>query len=294
VPSSLFLTGASGYLGRHLLSRMGSAHFQKVYCLTHNAHLDSPAPNVVTVRGNLLDPSSYSTSLAESDTVVHLAAVTGKQPRSEYFRVNRDGTAALLQASRSAGVRRVVYISSIAAGFRDQTRYYYAQSKSQAEELVARSGLEYVIIRPTIIMGPGAPVLESLSKLAAAPVVPVFGDGNAQVQPVSVYDLATCLLDILQSGNFGNRVIEIGGPEAMTIQEMLLAIRRIRYGKPARVVHVPAGPVATILGILEKALLPLLPLTAGQVASFTNDGTAQTSSGTYIPRETLREILQRS
>jgi NADH dehydrogenase len=291
---SLFVTGADGYLGAHLLKRIDTARYHSIRCLTRSAGRTHPAPNVAFVQGDLLDASAYSTSLAECDTVLHMAAVTGKAPPQRYFRVNRDGTGALLEAAREARVRRFIFISSIAARFPDQSRYYYAHSKRQAEELVIRCGLEYLIVRPTILMGPGAPVIESLSKLAAAPVVPVFGDGRARVQPVSAADLATCLLNIIEDGGLENRIVEIGGPESLTIEELLLKIRRIRYGKPARVLHLPSGPVSAVLGILEKFLLPVLPVTAGQLKSFTNDGTAQDSfRGTCAPRETIDEILRR-
>ena len=293
MPVSLFVTGVDGYLGRHLLSRLDPARYDKVRALTRREPRAQAAPDgVAFIHGDLLERSAYSTSLAECDTILHMAAVTGKARPQEYFRVNRGGTKALLDEARRAGVRRFFFISSIAARFQDQSRYYYAQSKRQAEELVARSGIPYAILRPTIIMGPGAPVIDSLAKLAGAPVVPIFGDGRARVQPVSVGDLAACLLSMVEHGGFEREVIEIGGPEALSIEELLLKIRRARYGKPARVLHLPVRPIAAVLGALEKFLFPVLPVTAGQLASFTYDGTAQSSfPGPCAPRETIEEVL---
>ena len=65
--------------------------------------------------------------------MLHLAAVTGKNRPAEYFRVNREGTRALVDECRRRRVKRIIYISTIAAKFQDQRRYYYAQSKHQAE-----------------------------------------------------------------------------------------------------------------------------------------------------------------
>jgi NADH dehydrogenase len=201
----------------------------------------------------------------------------------------------LLDTAREVGVRRFLFISSIAAAFRDQRRYPYAQSKRQAEQLVEGCGLDYLIVRPTILLGPAAPVIVSLSKLAAGPIVPMPGDGTARVQPVSAADLASCLLNTIEHGGFGNRIVEIGGPESMTIEELLLKIRRVRYGKPARVLHLPAAPIAAVLGFFEKLLLPVLPVTAGQVATFTNDGTAHNSSdlaGHCVATHTVDDMLR--
>jgi NADH dehydrogenase len=294
VPLSLFLTGVDGYLGGHLLSRLDASRYQRVHALTRRERRPHLAPNIAFIQGDLLDPNGYSAPLAECDTVLHMAAATGKARPQDYFRVNRDGTKALLEAACRAGVRRFLFISSIAAAFQDVARYYYAQSKRQAEELVVKSALEYTIVRPTILMGRGAPVIEGLSRLAAAPVVPVFGDGRARVQPVSTGELATCLLTIVENGGFENRIVEIGGPETLSIEELLLKIRRIRYGKPPRVVHLPAGPITAALGILEK-FVPGLPITAGQLKSFTNDSTAEPHlRGTCAFRETIDDVLRQA
>jgi NADH dehydrogenase len=269
----LFLTGGGGYIGRRLLGGLDHTRYSKIICLTRSGALGAPS-HVEFVKADLLDSSAYAEALRKCGTVLHLAAATGKSTPEEYFRVNREGTRTLIDACRDASVERFIYISSIAAKFRDQRRYYYAQSKLQAEELVRSSGLRYTIVRPTMVMGRGAPVLQSLSRLAAAPVLPIFGSGRAQVQPVSVDDLVACLGEILAGGAFDGRTVEIGGPQILSMEELLVKIRRARGKAAGPVLHLPAGLIAASVGILEKMLLPLLPFTAGQIASFVNDGTA--------------------
>jgi NADH dehydrogenase len=211
--------------------------------------------------------------MAGCDTVVHLAAATGKRHPSEYLRVNRDGTEALAIAAQRAGVQQFLHVSTIAVKFCDMSRYYYAQSKQQAELVVEQSGLRWTIVRPTIILGKNAPVLESLSRIAALPVVPVFGDGRALVQPIFVDDLASCLIAMLREGTFDGRTVDIGGPEELGIEDLLLRIRRAQGRGRARVIHLPVHALATCLGWMEPILGALLPVTAGQLASFVNDGT---------------------
>ena len=277
MPKSLFITGGSGYIGSRLLETLDSREYGKLVCLSR---VKPPAAraNIESVQADLLDSASYAPALAECDTVLHMAAVTGKSRPAEYFRVNREGTKALIAECRRSGVRRFIYVSTIAAKFRDQSRYYYAQSKRQAEELVASSGLTYTIVRPTIVMGKGAPVLEGLSRLAAAPVLPIFGNGRALVQPVFVHDLIACLAEILKDEAFANRTVEIGGPQVLSMEELLVKIRRAGGKGDGPVVHLPAGFIAAGIGMIEKMLLPLLPFTAGQIASFVNDGTATSDS----------------
>jgi nucleoside-diphosphate-sugar epimerase len=270
---SIFLTGATGYLGSRLLSCLTADGNRRIVCLCRRKPADCPSGNVEFVQGNLLDREDYADAIAGCDTVVHLAAATGKHAPAEYMRINRDGTEALAIEARRAGVQRFLYVSTIAVKFLDKSRYPYAQSKEQAEGIVVKSGLRWVIARPTLILGKNAPGLISLSRLAGLPIVPVFGDGRTLVQPVFVDDLAACLAAILKDDRFEGQTIEIGGPEVLSIEDLLLSIRRARGGRGWPVMHLPARPIAACLGWMEPFLRPLLPFTAGQLASFSNVGT---------------------
>jgi nucleoside-diphosphate-sugar epimerase len=212
-----------------------------------------------------------------------LAAVTGKQAPGEYFKVNRDGTKALLAEAGRARVRRFIFVSTIAAKFKDQRHYYYAQSKLQAEGLVRASTLRWTIVRPTMILGKDSALLGGLSKLATLPIIPVFGDGRIRVQPVDVEDLAGILVAMLDdekldSEKLDSRIIEIGGPEVVSMESLMQSMRKSRMGTKGKVVRVPVGPVAACLGLLEPLLRPILPITAGQLASFRNEGIADPDS----------------
>jgi hypothetical protein len=93
------------------------------------------------------------------------------------------------------------------------------------------------------------------------------------VQPIFVDDLADCLTEMCDTTDLDSQIIEIGGPEVLSIEDLLLRIRR---GAP--ILHLPARPVSAALGFLESFLRPLLPITAGQMCSFTNDGTVRANS----------------
>jgi len=271
---SIFLTGAGGFLGSRVLARLAEERNLRTVCLLRGTPPAAAAPNVEYVRGDLLEPAGYAAALAGCDAVLHLAAATGKHPAAEYFRVNRDGTAALARQARESGVARFLLVSTVAAKFPGQYRYYYAQSKQAAEAALAASGLRWTIVRPAMILGRNAPVLESLARLAALPVVPVFGNGRVPVQPVFVDDLAACLVALLGEADlFENTTLEIGGPEVLTIEQLILRIRRTKGSAAAPVLHLPAGAIARCLGWMEPFLLPWLPFTAGQLASFCNAGT---------------------
>lgn len=271
--SVVLLTGAAGFLGRSLCRVLGEDGHD-VIGLVRSATADL-GPDVEPVHGDLARPDTYRDQLGRANVVIHAAAVTGNAPPAEYRRVNVDGTRALIAACGENDAP-LVFVSSIAAGFRRDFRYFYAHSKREAERLVAASGRPFVIVRPTMIFGRGAAVATGLARLATLPVVPVFGNGRTEVQPVHVQDLSRLMTDILRETRFDGSTIEVGGPEATSIESLLRQLR-IAAGRtgPPRIVHLPLWSVIPPLTVLEVFARPILPVTVGQLASFANPGTAQ-------------------
>ena len=282
----LFVTGASGFVGRHLVRQLLEAG-NEVSALSRNPEevgalgsADGAGTESLlrVLRGDLLEPSTYREELEGCEVVVHLAATTGKASRKEHFRGNFETTERLVEACRECGVAKLLFVSSIAVKFPDKRRYHYAQAKAAAEQVVAQSGLNYTNLRPTMVFGKGSPVFAGLAKLASAPVVPIFGRGDVRVQPIDVGDLARAIATLLRVGSFQGETIELGGPEVATIEALLRKIRELAGHPSARVVHVPIGPLLFAVGAMEKLAAPLMPITSGQLASFRFDGTAEASS----------------
>lgn len=275
---TIFVTGGSGFIAGHFLRRLVADGDWSVCCLSRHGSdvIDelSDRANFRFLRGGLLDGALYEPHLAEADVVVHLAAVTGKAARRTYFDVNVEGTAYLLERCRAAGRPKFLFTSTIAVKYDDIRRYHYAQSKRRAEEIVRESGLEYTIIRPTIVLGRDAPGWASLRKMASARVLAIPGSGRAGIQPILVDDLVSCMLFILREGVFENEVLELGGPESSTLEAFLVRIHRRVRGKQPRVVHLPLRLMTSMLGLAEPVLLRFLPVSAGQLSVFGNDGLA--------------------
>ncbi|MBN2346079.1 MAG: NAD-dependent epimerase/dehydratase family protein [Candidatus Aminicenantes bacterium] len=283
---SLFITGGSGFVGRRLLAAIDPGRFGELRWLSRDpagrAPRTAPVP-ARAVRGDINVPESYRALLDPGVTVLHLAAATGKAGPALQRRVNVDGTRTLLQECARAGVRRVLHVSSIAAKFPEKKHYPYARAKEEGEALVRASGLPHVILRPTIVAGPGSPVLAGLGRLASLPVLPVFGDGRTRVQPLHVDELVRMMLAVLAGDRFRGETLEIGGASIVTIEDLLLRLRRLlgRHGR--RVIHLPLRPLMPLLAAVEKLLGGRLPLSAGQLYSFRYDGVAENRA----PREHL-------
>jgi nucleoside-diphosphate-sugar epimerase len=261
----IFLTGSTGFVGSRLLNRLQNAEVKLVV-----AELDR------TAGADLLEISSYDREIADADTVVHLAAATGKASPSAHNRVNAEGTRILIEHSRRCGVRRFIFASSIAVKFPDIRRYPYARAKLAAEAAVSCSGLDYTIVRPTMIFGKGSPIMESFCRLAVLPVVPIFGTGLTRVQPIYVDDLIECLISlVVQDGLASCETIDLGGPEVIPIELLLVKIRKELTGGRMKALHVPLAPVQAAMGALETFARSILPVTSGQLSTFRFDGVAE-------------------
>jgi NADH dehydrogenase len=289
----LFITGATGFVGRHLLQRLAAQKYETLFCLTRaTANLSAQNPQVQTLEGSLADIDRYQPELSASDCVVHLAAATGKLLPADYFRINVVGTNNLIERAKQCGVKRVLFVSSVAARYPNKDRYYYAQSKEKAEQIVREGGMSCVIVRPTIVAGKGSGVMAGLEKIAGLPRILIFGDGRARVQPIAVEDLAEFLALILERNLFNGGVFEFGGPEVLTIEDLLCRICRARFGREPRVMHVPFGLVAPPLKLLEKMAYSLLPVTLGQLAVFRSDGVAESNALFEERRPRMKSIAQ--
>lgn len=287
ISGRLLLTGAAGFVGRRLVDRLARAGRSAVTVLTRDATADiALADGWQRITGDLARAGSWVTELQESgiETVVHLAARTGKASRKAHRADNLDATRALVAASRESGVNRFLLVSTIAAGFPNRKHYHYADAKVAAEAAVLASGLDALVLRPTPVLGPGSPVLASLERLARMPIPIIFGP-NQLVQPVHVEDLVDTVVAALGLPHWGGRIVELGGPVTLTNRDLLQRIRAERGLAPRRFLTIPFEPLRTILAAVEPLLLPFLPFTAGQLAAFANPAVAGAySGGLGLPR----------
>lgn len=219
--------------------------------------------------------------------MVHLAAAMGNASEHELERINVEATRNLLAACERAGVPRMLYVSSIAAGYPDLSQYPYGRSKLAAEALVRGSRLDYTILRPTIVLGEGSPIWQKLRSLATLPVLVVIGNGSARVQPVHVDDVARGIVVLLDRSRFSGEVLELGGPEVLTMLELLKRIRKAAGKSEGLTLKLPVRAMRLTLGTLVKVAGRRVPVSPGQLVPFINDGVADPSDLAAALRPTM-------
>ena len=297
--NSLFITGASGFIGRNLLSNINYNRYEHVYCLSrHHGNIHDFAmqkKNIKIIEGDLFNTSTYEEYLNKDTHVIHMAAITGKARPPDYFSVNTEGTRLLVEKCEQAAVKNFLFVSTIAVKYQDKQYYYYAQSKELAEAAVTQSRLHFAIVRPTMVIGTGGAIWGHLAKMARLPIIPIFGSGTTPIQPIYIDDLVMAMLSILDDGLFTNEIFELGGSDTVTFETFLRHIQRVVRPQGARFAHLPLRPLLGALARVEKYADALLPVSAGQLSVFLNDGTIESNPVFRRLRpqmKTLPEMLQ--
>lgn len=187
---TLAVTGGTGFVGQHLI-RIARAEGYEVRALTRGARTDDEG--IRWVEGALDRPDSLRELAQGADAVIHIAGLISGD-KAAFDAVNVGGTAAMIDAARKAGVRRFIHISSLAA--REPGLSDYGRSKDKSEKLVAASGLEWTIIRPPAVFGPGDRETLELFKMASRGLVALPPKGRFSL--IHVEDLCRLILTVLE------------------------------------------------------------------------------------------------
>jgi len=228
------LTGATGFLGLHLLPALLQADFQ-VRILARGEPPAGPWDGLPfeTVRGGLEDPDALAELVRDADLVVHAAGLIKARKPAAFFAVNRDGTAALAAATRRVAPKaRFLFVSSLAA--REPQLSDYAASKRQAEAAAqaafADAPDQLAILRPPAIYGPWDKETLTLFRATQGRFAPVAGHGRTAV--VHVRDAAGAIAALAQNWRAGQFALADARAEGYAMHELLLAIARATGGRP--------------------------------------------------------------
>jgi nucleoside-diphosphate-sugar epimerase len=219
----IFLTGATGYVGSHLVARF-LAQGKRVRCLVipGDPLEPRPSPGLEVVRGDVADLSSFEAHGDGVTAIVHAAALMLPNPAERIRRVNVEGTRNVIDFARKWGVGRIVYLSAVSAVYREKNSY--GLSKAEAERLVMESGLDYTILRPTMIYGVGgglhfAKLVALLRKIPL--VIPIVGSGGARLQPVWIGDVVAAIEAVLQEPRAVGRAYGVSGATVVRFDQLV-------------------------------------------------------------------------
>lgn len=281
---SVLVTGATGFVGRVVVRALLAKGISPV-CLVRSPdklfsqHPEVASDRLIAVTGSLGDPKALKEAAEQSGAAIHLVGIIiQRRLHGQTFRgVHVRGTQSVVDAVHAAGIKRFIHMSAL--GARVDAVSAYHQTKWAAEEYVRESGLDWTIFRPSLIHGPDGEFMRLMKRFFCGfvpPVIPYFGSGRAKLQPVSVKDVARCLVESLSRDDTIGQVFELGGPRVYSWVSFYNACRAMMPGaktwkpmvsQPVPVAKAMAAVMHPPMALAELVVrsLGMLRFDAGQV-----------------------------
>jgi NADH dehydrogenase len=268
----IFLTGATGFIGGHILRAL-LARGHQVTCLVRpgsRARLPAHA-NVQPLPGTWVQPASWVGAVAGHDAVINSIGIIRERRGASFAAVHTVAPLALFAAAADARVSKIVQISALGAD--EQARSRYHRSKRVADRRLAELGVPSVVLRPSIVYGPGDHSMRLFARLAALPITPVPGDGQYRLQPVHVNDLARAVVAAVERTDLHTLTVDVGGAQALTFAAILDMLAR-QQGKRsgAHILPIP-WPLMRLVAALTD-LLGVGPITGEELGMLRRGNTA--------------------
>lgn len=258
----IVVTGGTGFIGGEIVSRLLETGGDEVIVTSRRPErAGTRGGRITVVQAYAGDPLSLGRAFAGAEVVVHAIQFPNhpvEDPSRGYTYLETDGrgTTTAAKVAKAMGVRRFVYLSGAGAG---QGRPEpWMRAKDMAETAIRESGMEHVILRPSWIYGRGDRSMNRfLFFCRYFPVIPVIGDGTTPVYPVAVKDVARCVVDGIRREDAKDRTLELGGPERLTMDEVLRTVQRV-LGRRRPLLHHPVGLMKLLvrpMGLLAEPIL---------------------------------------
>ncbi len=293
------LTGATGFIGQSLCARLLERGYQ-LRALVRSPDKAARLPaGIDIISGSLQSASGLQELVAGADTVIHLAGAVRGNSEAEFMTVNCAGTEALLHATAElAPSARFVHVSSLAA--REPQLSWYSHSKRAGEERVMASGLDWIVLRPPAIYGPGDEEMRAIFNWMARGIALVPGSTESRTSLLHVDDLVRAVDACLNSTVAAGQAFELGDDKSGGYDWREMAtIAGAVYGREVRLWQVPApllNAVAALslgLGRLSGRPAMLTPpkLRELRFENWVADNRAITEATGWVPRISLHDGL---
>ncbi|HEY3308867.1 MAG TPA: complex I NDUFA9 subunit family protein [Desulfuromonadaceae bacterium] len=292
----IFIAGGTGFVGGHLTREL----LDRGHALRLLVHKKNGVHKVGVeqVEGDITSPESFESALEGCEAIINLVGIIREFPTRKitYERLHVQASANLLAGARKAGIKRYLHMSAL--GSRPNAVSDYHRTKFRAEELVRASGLDWTILRPSLIFGPKDAFVNMLAgQMRLAPVMPIIGDGNYRLQPIHADDVARCFALALELPATIGQIYELCGNDRMSYIELVDTIAAAMGRATPFKLHAPLGLMKLIVPIMQR--LPPFPITSDQLQMLIEenicDGRWKLTFG-FEPRgfkEGIAEYLQR-
>ena len=264
--------GGSGFVGRSVVRALARRDYRIRVAVRRPelaGHLQplGKVGQIHAVQANLRYPASVEAAMRDSHVAINLVGILAESGEQRFDAVQGAGAGAVAKAAAAVGAR-MVHVSAIGADANSPAGY--GRSKAAGEKAVLAAVPSATILRPSIVFGPEDQFTNRFAALARmSPVLPLIGGGLTRMQPVYVGDVATAVADAVEGKTRAGAIYELGGPEVLTMRE-IIEIILATIDRKRMLVSLPFGLANLQAMFLQFAPGPL-KLTPDQVALLRSD-----------------------
>lgn len=295
----ILVTGAYGFIGAHIVAALSGAGHE-VVCAVRGARIDSRFPGLKAIACDMardVREEDWLARLVDIDAVVNAAGILRERGLDTFAAVHEQAPVALFRACRQLGIQRVVQISALG----NPADGEFIASKYRGDDALARLELDWVILRPSLVYSAqgsygGTSLLRALAGLPG--VLPLPGRGEQPLQPVAAQDVGLAVVAALVQLACKREVVELVGPQVMSLRDYLLAWRRWLGFAAPRVVALPSVLVRVGATLGEKLGDGPLGRTMARMLERGNVGTPDALTRLHqllglTPRPLLRALAEK-
>jgi len=223
----IFITGATGFVGKHLVLELLKRKHHVVALVRQPNHLRIRLPKSIDtsqltgIGGDVTDPDSIDLDAIKAcDAAIHLIGIIRQFPSQgiTFDKLHTDATKNVLWACREAGIKRFIHMSALGANKSSSACYH--RTKAEAEEAVQQSDLDWTIMRPSMIFGKDGEFYRMVRRMIKVGIVPLIGDGSTPMAPITISTACEAFSRTLEKPESVGQIYEFGG-EVVTYRKMV-------------------------------------------------------------------------
>lgn len=237
---NILLTGASGFIGHHILQRLEQQSHKVTACCRSPEKLFFKSESTEILQLNFLgmtDEKDWSPHLKNIDAVVNCVGIIVESKEQSFQTLHAQVPIALFKAAEKAGVKKIIQISALGTDESAQSAYH--RSKKTADDALRELDVEWYVLQPSIVYGDGAQSMALFHSLAILPVHALIDGGEQLMQPVHVSDIAEAVIQCLKQDISVKLNLPLVGPDKISFRQLLEQLRQRLGKKPALTFSLP-------------------------------------------------------
>lgn len=267
----VLVTGATGFIASQIVADLLSKKNQVVCCVrdVQLAEKKFPSAEIVYCDFKNNEENFWKNVLTDVDAVINCAGILGVFEKNKMWQVHFETPKTIFKLAKKMSIKHLVQISALGV---DTSDTEFAKSKKAFDDYLISEKISSFIVRPSLVYGTGSFGGTSLFRgLSALPwAIPLPGSGQQQFQPIYIKDVSKAVLTLLQRQPNNPTIIDLVGPEKISIKKMLPRIRQWLGLKSARLVKVPMKIISIFTVFFDVARSPTLNSTSLRMLTHNN------------------------